>query len=155
MGKKPMLTEEDVKRKIRVSAGLEEPLTEPVTRPKPTAWEEVGLTKAEWDGLDIPPMFIRTEEGDRGKREKRDADRRQSLVEASAKVQQAGVLETGTQSVEEDHFAKYRVDPDEVERKIIAEADRLWRDWVPNKKDLDKRPRLSAFVRRVRKDYYK
>ncbi len=51
-------------------------------------------------------------------------------------------------------FDQYRVvSPDEINTKIKQEADRRWREWMPTKTDR-KRPRLSTYVRQVRKEYY-
>jgi hypothetical protein len=50
-------------------------------------------------------------------------------------------------------FEKFRVDPQEIETTIKREADRRWREWLPTKESR-KRPRLSWYVRQVRKEYY-
>lgn len=50
-------------------------------------------------------------------------------------------------------FAHFRVDPAEIETKIATEADKRWRNWMPTKTDR-KRPRKSAYIKQVRKEYY-
>lgn len=125
--------------------------TEEVTAAVIEPWQRVGLTKEQWDDLEIPG-FLRRCDNDpvRATTAGHMASKKsptEPVAAAAPAVDTTGGLPSGID------FAQFRVDPDEIERKIRAEADIRWRNWVPTKTDR-KRPRLSTYVRAVRKEFY-
>jgi hypothetical protein len=125
-----------------------------------TPWERVGLTKDVWDALEIPEAFIRrdTPVGPSVSVMAKERKTTASPIAPGASGSVGGTTGLSEKSLTQlthktDEFAKFRVDPDEIERMIRAEADRRWREWLPTKTDR-KRPRLSAYVKQVRKEYY-
>lgn len=137
-------------------------VTAPVTEaPRPqTPWEAVGLTEEEWKDLEIPKFLRRTDTTEKV------SPAPSARAPATAAAASAGNTSGETTSAPTKtppvtampgatgNFEQFRVDPEEIESKIKAEADRRWRNWKPNRKDLDKRPRLSTFLKQVRKEFY-
>lgn len=144
-----------------------EKVTAPVTAPDPNA-----------DGLDIIPELRRNEDNSlkhpwkttssQTSSETSCATPAQCSAEAQSATAHAADASGGAQIGEtsstsppssasipsSDEFAKFRVDPAEIETKINREADRRWRAWVPTKEDRT-RHRKSWYVKQVRKEFYK
>lgn len=157
----------------------DEEVTAPVTpRAPPTPWETVGLTEDEWKNLEIPG-FLRRTSGKKPSPSSTSAAppptaRSDALptpgtscpdAPASTASSPAGKTPgtpsrpeiekpTAPPSTTKDEWQCFRVDPDEIETKIKVEADRRWREWMPTKESR-KRPRLSVYIRRVRREFYK
>lgn len=158
---KPMMHPDDPRRFDEPCDGNDHTVTAPVT---PTAWERVGMTEEEWNALAIPPQFIRT-----------GPSPPTSLANATAPAAASGGgKRNGSASnaktlnstpptapapiIAADPFAQFKtVTPDDIERQIRREADRRRREWMPSKgdkKENRKQPRLSFFIRQVRKEFY-
>lgn len=123
-----------------------EEVTAPVTGP----WVAVGMTEEEWRTLSIPDFLIR----------RASAPKPAPVPDASACVGLASGPASNTPSTAATSptgltggFEHFRVDPQEIERKIKAEADRQWREWMPTKTDR-KRPTKRGLIKRIRKEYY-
>jgi hypothetical protein len=140
---------------------VDEPFTETVTaavtedEPRvQTPWEIVGMDEKTWRSLEIPAFLRRT-----------DTTVKVSPAPIAPAPVPAAAASAGTPSGATTKsepatnmgvtggFEHFRVDPEEIERKIKAEADALWRNWMPTKTDR-KRPRLSTYIKQVRKQYY-
>lgn len=124
-----------------------------------TPWSAVGLSEDLWNDLEIPPFLRRTEATLTAPSTPTSTVSPPKAATAPA----AGVSGGYTSGVNTPApnpagltggmFDQFRVDPEEIEAKIKREADALWRNWIPTKEDR-KRPRLSTYIKRVRKTYY-
>lgn len=134
-----------------------EKVTAPVTQ---TPWAAVGLSEEEWNGLEIPAFLRRTAPtliAPSTPTSTPSTPKSATVPDAAASAGSTSGESTSvptTAGATGGMFDQFRVDPEEIERKIKAEADALWRNWMPTKTDR-KRPRLSTYIKRVRKDYYK
>lgn len=151
----PIMHPDDPKRFDEPCDGNDHSVTAPVTRSPPTAWEQVGLTEEEWNGLEIPKFLRRTEPV---------ASVSTTPLGSPPATVPAAAASAGTPSgppsspvtvsgVTGGMFDQFRVDPEEIESKIRHEADRRWRAWVPTKEHLS-RPRKSYYLKEVRKEFY-
>lgn len=127
----------------------------------PTPWAAVGLSEDEWNGLEIPQFLQRrTEPTLTAPTTPISTPSTPSVATAPAAAASVGGTSGGTTDAPNPvgltgtMFSQFYVDPEEIERKIKAEADQLWRNWMPTKTDR-KRPRISTYLRQVRKSYYK
>lgn len=133
----------------------EEKVTAPVT-----PWAAVGLSEEQWNELEIPAFLRRTEPTLTAPSTPTSTVSPAKAATAPAADASAGFTsgestsESSPAGVTGGMFDQFRVDPAEIEAKIKREADALWRNWVPTKTDR-KRPRLSTYIKRVRKEYYK
>lgn len=149
----------EVTAAVTADAGGAEP--ERVQEP----WERVGMTKADWDMLEIPAFLQR-----RGSEcptsgpnlpSAKHPDGPTPCPQTSATAPAAAACDGNTSGNATStsivgatgDFMQFRVDPAEIETKIKTEADRRWRNWVPTKTDR-KRPRKSWYEKQVRREYY-
>lgn len=147
MGKNPVETE---------PAASNDPVEPEIVTAPVTAWAAVGLTEEEWNALEIPTFLRRTEPTLTAPSTPTSTVSRPKAATAPAAAASAGSTSGATTNVSSPAgmtggmFDQFRVDPDEIERKIKAEAERLWYTW-----EGPHRPRKSTLIKRVRKDYYK
>lgn len=146
------------------ASGKDQP-PEPPRKLEP--WEEVGMTKATWDALEIP-TFLRRGHPECVVGTTTPAPPRTPARPVTAPPVNASVGgPTGTAPSKPPvptgltgDFSQFRVDPEEIERKIRQEADRRWRQWTAPQYEAGKpasyykRPRLSTFLKQVRKEFY-
>lgn len=131
---------------------------EPETHRAMTPWEIAGMDEETWNGLEIPAFLRRTEVTLTAPSTPTSTVSPTAAAPAPAATASVGVTSgppssPTTVSGATGGFEHFRVDPEEIERKIKTEADVLWRNWMPTKTDR-KRPRLSTYIRQVRKLYY-
>ena len=153
-------------------------VTAPVTPPKKpkekTPWENAGLTKAEWDALEIPAALRRSSPSAPASPPSPASSPTPKSAAAPAAPPSSGsktgsaksttTSETPSKTTPKStsggllDFQKWRVDPEDIERKIRQEADRRWREWTPTaddaRKGIQTRPRLSVFIKQARKEFY-
>lgn len=134
-------------------------ITASVTELEQTPWEAVGVSKQEWDITGVPEFLRRKEPScipqpvmpkhihSLGQTPRPPAPVPFVGEETGSKI--------GLESYSKgDEFARFRVDPDEIEQQIKLEADRRWREWLPTKLSRH-RPRKSWYEKQVRKEFYK
>lgn len=127
-----------------------------------TPWEAIGMDKDTWDQLEIPAFLRRSTTGSASSTPPGTRSRPKSATapavgasggEVSGSRLSAPTVSgmTGTASMD---FSQFRVDPTEIETKIRQEADKRWRNWMPTKESRA-RPRLSTYIKQVRREFYK
>lgn len=141
-----------------------------VTGPVTPAPEEQGC----WDPHAIPPFLRRETTATAGTTTKKtrsgcapgstpspSVNAPAAAVSAGKTSGRASKPETPTStgdpsaaSSTSDLFSQFKtVTPEDIERKIRHEADARWRAWMPTKTDRH-RPRMSFYIRQVRKEFY-
>lgn len=121
-----------------------------------------GLTVPSDDGLEIPKFLLRNADGSFTFPGALAGDVSASGPEPATGDGGASVAQSQSDDVAPpepeptDEFARFRVDPSEIETAIQQEADRRWRNWTPTKGEAKlTRPQKRAFVRDVRAEFRK
>lgn len=149
-------------------------LTAPVTEPEQPIWETFGVSKDNWDAMEIPD-FLRCEKAPctpqlitpvstpfpvshhrvpvsiAGQKTGNESGQKALLKGDEFEKPKVNGLEV---LLKDNEFEKFRVNPDEIEQQIRIEADRRWREWLPTKTSR-RRPRKSWYEKKVRKEFYK
>ncbi len=127
-----------------------------------TVWEEAGfVTKEAFDALAIPEMFLRNPDNTfkwpltQSLKTHIPIEKARSLAAPVPSAAEPDGSKNGStsKSRSEDEFSHFKIDHSAIEAKIKKEADKRWRNWMPTKTDRT-RPRLSTYVRLVRKEFY-